>query len=380
MRIATAAIHTVDALADAHGAAVQPIYQSSTYHREHLEDDPVYMYARYGNPNRDALERTLAALEGADHGVCFASGMAAISAVLSLARTGEHVLIASDIYGGTFNIGKEVLPRRGVEVSFFDPLDPESVDAEARPNTRLLIYEAPTNPTLRVPDIAAVAAKARARGVLSVFDNTFATPMLTRPRDYGVDVVVHSTTKFIGGHSDVTGGAVLTNDPKIHGFVLQELKLSGGVPEPFASWLTLRGVKSLSARMRVHCENAQRVAEFLRGHPQIASVHYPGLPDHPGHELAARQMGGRFGGVVAFEVHGGRDGASRCAQRTRLFHIGASLGGVESLLSYPPLFSHAGMTEAERVQRGIMPGLLRASVGLEDAEDLIADLDQALTT
>lgn len=378
MRFATAAIHTVDELADAHGAAVQPIYQSSTYHREHIEDDPAYMYARYGNPNRDALERTLAALEGAQHGVCFGSGMAAISSVLSLAQAGEHVLIASDIYGGTFNIGKDVLPRRGVEVSFFDALDPASVDREARPNTRLLIFEAPTNPTLRVPDIAAVASRARAHGISTIFDNTFATPLLTRPLEHGVDVVVHSTTKFIGGHSDVTGGAVLTNDPDIAEFALKELKLSGGMPEPFASWLTLRGVKSLQARMRVHCESAQRIAEFLAAHPKIAHVHYPGLPDHPGHALAARQMGGRFGGVVSFEVQGGREAASRFAHQARLFHIGASLGGVESLLSYPPLFSHAGMTEAERVQRGIVPGLLRASVGLEDVEDLIEDLDQAL--
>ena len=378
MRFATAAIHTVDALADAHGAAVQPIYQSSTYHRERIEDDPTYMYARYGNPNRDALERTLAALEGAEHGVCFGSGMAAISSVLSLAKTGEHVLIASDIYGGTFNIGKEILPRRGVEVSTFDALDPDSVDREARPNTRLLIYEAPTNPTLRVPDIAAVAAKTKAHGITSIFDNTFATPLLTRPLDHGVDVVVHSTTKFIGGHSDVTGGVVVTNDKGIADFALQELKLSGGMPEPFASWLTLRGVKSLQARMRVHCESAQRIAEFLQAHPKVVQVHYPGLPDHPGHALATRQMAGRFGGVVAFEVQGGREGASRFAHKAQLFHIGASLGGVESLLSYPPLFSHAGMTEAERVQRGIVPGLLRASVGLEDVEDLIEDLDQAL--
>lgn len=378
MRFSTAAIHAGDEPGDPLGASVKPIYQSSTYRWESLDQEPPFMYARYGNPNREALERTLAALENARFGVCFGSGMAAVSAALSLAKVGDHVLIAEDIYGGTFNLGTRVLPRNGVEVSFFNSLTPGGLEAAARPNTRLAVFESPTNPTLRIADIAGVASEASSKGITTVFDNTFATPFLTRPLDLGVDVVVHSTTKYLGGHTDVTGGAALTNDPAIHAHLLETLKTVGGVPEPFASWLTLRGVKTLSPRMRMHCDNAATVAAYLAGHPKIERVHYPGLPDHPQRDLAARQMGGRYGGMLAFEVAGGREAAFAFAERTRVMHIAASLGGVESLLSYPPLFSHAGLTEEQRLARGIPPNLLRASIGLEDPEDLIEDLAQAL--
>lgn len=336
------------------------------------------MYARYGNPNRDALERTLASLENARFGVCFASGMAAVAAAMSLAKAGDHVLVAEDIYGGTFNLATRVLPRNGVEVSFFDSLAAGGLEEAARPNTRLAVFESPTNPTLRIADIEAVAGAARARGIVSVFDNTFATPFLTRPLDLGVDVVVHSTTKFLAGHTDVTGGAALTNDPEIHAHLLEHLKTSGGVPEPFASWLTLRGVKTLPARMRVHCDNAAAIASYLAAHPKIERVYYPGLADGPSRGVAERQMGGRFGGLVSFEVAGGRSEAFAFAERVRVMQIAASLGGVETLLSYPPLFSHAGLTEEQRLARGIGPNLMRASVGLEDIEDLIEDFAQAL--
>lgn len=379
MRFATRAIHGGGGGdKDGYGASVRPIYQSSTYRWESLEREPPFMYARYGNPNRSELEERLASLEGANHGVCFASGMAALSAALALAQAGDHVLVADAIYGGTAAIAEKLLPRHGVEVSTFEALDASSLAAVARPNTRLAVFESPTNPTLRIVDIASVASAAKQLGILTIFDNTFATPYLTQPLSLGVDVVVHSTTKYLGGHSDVTGGAALTNDPALHDHLLEQLKLGGGVPEPFSSWLTLRGVKTLPARMRVHCDNAARVAEHLAAHPKVKRVCYPGLAEPDVRSLAARQMSGRFGGMVAFELDGGRDAAFGFAERTRVFHIAASLGGVESLLSYPPMFSHAGLTEEEREARGITPGLIRASVGLEDCDDLLEDLDQAL--
>ncbi|MCO5298136.1 MAG: aminotransferase class I/II-fold pyridoxal phosphate-dependent enzyme [Fimbriimonadaceae bacterium] len=378
MRFSTRAVHGAGTFEDGVGASVRPIYQSSTFRWESLEREPPFMYARYGNPNRAELEATLAALEGAEYGACFSSGMAALAAAMSLAQAGDHVVLADAIYGGTAALAAKLLPRHGIEVSSFDSLKPESLRAAARPNTKLVFYESPTNPTVEVVDIAAVAAVAKQLGILTVFDNTFATPYLTRPLSLGADVVVHSTTKYLGGHSDVTGGAALTNDAAIHAHLLEQLKLGGAVPEPFASWLTLRGVKTLPARMRVHCDNAARVAEHLAAHPKVRRVCYPGLAEPDVRALAARQMEGRFGGIVAFELEGGRDAAFQFAERTRVFHIAASLGGVESLLSYPPLFSHAGLTEEERQARGITPGLLRASVGLEDIDDLVEDLDRAL--
>lgn len=378
MRFATRAIHGAEGGSDDFGAAVRPIYQTTTFRWESLEREPEYMYARYGNPNRAALESTLAALEGAEYGTCFSSGMAALAAAMALAEAGDHVLLADAIYGGTAALAAKLLPRSGVEVGTFDSLDPQSLSAAARPNTRLVFFESPVNPTLEVVDIGSVATVAKQLGILTIFDNTFATPFLTRPLEWGVDVVIHSTTKYLGGHSDVTGGAALTNDPAIHERLLEQLKLGGAVPEPFASWLTLRGVKTLPARMRIHCEGAAQVAAFLADHPRIVRVGYPGNADPAVRELARRQMGGLFGGMVAFEVEGGRDGAFRLAERTRVFSVAASLGGVESLLSYPPLLSHAALSEERRLALGITPGLLRASIGLEDVDDLLEDLDQAL--
>ncbi len=303
--------------------------------------------------------------------------MAAIVAAFSLLQAGDHVLVASDIYGGTFRVAEKLLPRQGIRVDTFDSARPESIFEVAGPETKLLIFETPSNPNLRVADIAAVVSVARELGILTVFDNTFASPALQRPLDLGVDIVVHSTTKYISGHSDIIGGALVTNDEDIATRAFEYAKTVGAVPSPFDCWLTLRGVKTLSVRMQRHCENALALARFLESHPKVASVTYPGLASHPDHEIAARQMSG-FGGMIAFEVVGTPEDAKRVAEATRLFLLAESLGGVESLIGYPPLMSHATMTEEERVARGIPPTMLRLSVGIEDIDDLIADLDQAL--
>lgn len=377
MRFATQAIRVAQDPDLAHGAVINPIYQTTTFAWKSLDELPQFDYTRVGNPNRHALEQVLAALEGARFCTVFSSGMAAVMAALCELRVGDTMLIADDIYGGTHRVAENEMPRQGVQVRSFDSLRPESIREAARDGAKLLIFESPTNPNLRLADIEATVAIAKELGIRTVFDNTFASPALQNPLALGVDVVVHSTTKYIAGHSDVIGGAVLTNDESIWAGVFEYIKTVGSNPSPFDCWLALRGVKTLAIRMRQHCENAMAVAKFLESHPKVARVHYPGLPSHPQHELAARQMRG-FGGMVSFEVAGGADAARRMAESTRYFLLAESLGGVESLIGYPPLMSHATMSEEERVSRGIPPTLLRLSVGIEDAADLLEDLDQAL--
>jgi cystathionine beta-lyase/cystathionine gamma-synthase len=285
--------------------------------------------------------------------------------------------MAGDIYGGTFRVGEKILPRQGITVSEFCAHEPLSIRDVVQENTKMLIFETPTNPSVRVSDIAAVTKVAKAHGLIVVFDNTFASPALQNPLDLGVDIVVHSTTKYISGHSDVIGGAVVTRDSDIHNAIFEWNKAVGSNPSPFDCWLSLRGVKTLACRMEVHCRNAQKVAEFLESHPKVAKVHYPGLPNHPDHQVAKRQMKA-FGGMMAFEVAGGGEAARRVAEGTNVFLLAESLGGVESLLGYPPLMSHATMSEEQRLLKGIPPSLLRLSIGIEDSQDLIDDLDQAL--
>ncbi len=377
MRFSTKAIRVGQDPDPKFRAVIPPLYQSATFAWEDLDHIPSIDYTRCTNPNREVLEQVIASLENGKHCVAFSSGMAAIAAAFSLLQNGDHMLMAGDIYGGTFRLGEKVLPRQGISVTEFCAHEPLSIRDVVQENTKLLIFETPTNPNLRVSDIAAVTKIAKEFGLIVVFDNTFASPALQNPLDLGVDIVVHSTTKYISGHSDVIGGAVVTNDDEIYQTVFEWNKAIGAVPSPFDCWLSLRGVKTLGCRMDAHCRNAMAVADFLSSHPKVARVHYPGLATHPDYPVARKQMRG-FGGMVACEVAGDAAAARRVSESTRVFLLAESLGGVESLLGYPPLMSHATMTEEQRLAKGIPPTLLRLSVGIEDPQDLIEDLDQAL--
>jgi cystathionine beta-lyase/cystathionine gamma-synthase len=378
MRFATKALRVGQELDPKYRAVIQPLYQSATFGWEDLDHIPDIDYTRCQNPNRKTLEKVIASLENGEHAVLFASGMAAIVGSLSLLQQGDHLLMAGDIYGGTFRVGEKLLPRQGISVTEFCAHNPLTINDSVQPNTKLLIFETPTNPSVRVSDIAAVVKIAKAHNLIVVFDNTFASPALQNPLDLGVDIVVHSTTKYISGHSDVIGGAAVTNDADLYTALYEWNKAVGAVPSPFDCWLSLRGVKTLSCRMAAHCRNAQAVAEFLSGHPKVSRVHYPGLPDHPDHAVAKSQMKGGFGGMMAFELKGGTESARKFAESTEVFLLAESLGGVESLIGYPPLMSHATMTEAQRISKGIPGNLLRLSIGIEDVDDLIEDLEQAL--
>jgi cystathionine gamma-synthase len=370
----TLAIHAGQDPEPTTGAVVTPIYQTSTFAQTAVGEHRGYEYSRSGNPTRTALEACLAALEGGSHGLAFASGLAAADAVLRLLRPGDHVLIPDDAYGGTYRLVARVHALTGVA---FDPVrfgDPDAVSATWRPETRMVWLESPTNPTLSIADIAAVTATAHERGAVSVVDNTFATPYLQRPLALGADVVVHSTTKYLGGHSDVVGGAVVVRDPELAARLAFVQNAAGAVPGPFDCFLTLRGVKTLAVRMDRHCSNAAAVAGLLASHPRVRTVHYPGLASHPGHAVAARQMRG-FGGMVSFTVDGGEDMALEVARRTRVFTLAESLGAVESLIEHPSRMTHASVVESPL---SVDPTLLRLSVGLETSADLLADLSDAL--
>jgi len=379
MRFSTKAIRVGQSPDGDYGAVINPIFQSATFTWRNLDTIPPHDYTRVSNPNRSSLEEVVAALENGRYCTLFSSGMAAIVAALSLLKSGDHLLVAGDIYGGTHRVAEELLPRQGIECSSFDSKNPASIADVIRPNTKMLIFESPTNPNLTLADISAIAAEAKRHGIQTIFDNTFASPYLQNPLNLGIDIVIHSTTKYIAGHSDVIGGAVITNDESIHHHVFEFNKTIGAVPSPFDCWLTLRGVKTLSLRMERHCSNAQKVAEHLEAHPLVAKVHYPGLPSHPDHELAKLQMRD-FGGMMAVEIKGSEAQARKFAESTKVFLLAESLGGIESLIGYPPLMSHACLTEEQRLERGILPNVLRLSIGIEDINDLIEDLDQALET
>lgn len=359
-------------------AVVPPIYQSSTFAWEDLDHIPRIDYSRCQNPNRDMLEQVIAALEGGQFATLFSSGMAAVAACFSLLKQGDHLLVANDIYGGTFRLAEKYLPKSGISYSSFDAQNPASIEALVQPNTKMLIFEGPTNPTMRVPNIAEVTKVAKANGLTVVFDNTFASPALQNPLAHGVDIVLHSTTKYISGHSDVVGGATITNDESLALEIFEWNKAYGCNPSPFDNWLSLRGLRTLGCRMEKHCANAQAVAEALEANPRVTKVHYPGLPSHPDFETAKTQMRG-FGGMVSFEL-GTVEETKWVAEHLSIFLLAESLGGVESLVAYPPLMSHATMTEEQRVERGIPPTMLRLSVGIEDVRDLIEDLNQAIAS
>ena len=377
MKFATKAIHAGQAADEATGATIVPIYQTSTFTQSGIHQHKGYEYSRTGNPTRAALEECIAALEGGAFGLAFASGLAATTAVLSLLKPGDHVVSAEDIYGGTYRLFEKVLRPQGITFTYVDGADPANIDSALKPETRLIWIESPTNPLLQLVDIAAVSAIAKAHGVPLAVDNTFATPALQRPLEFGADIIVHSTTKYIGGHSDVVGGAVVLNDEALYRDIKFYQNAAGAIPGPFDAWLTLRGVKTLQVRMRKHSENAQRIAEFLQTHPRVEAVHYPGLPTHPQHDLAKRQMEG-FGGMVSFQIQGGRPAVDAFVSALKVFSFAESLGGVESLCCYPSEMTHGSVPREERERRGITDGTLRLSVGIEDADDLIEDLGAAL--
>ena len=361
------------------GAVATPIYQTSTFAQREILGDPPYCYTRTANPTRDALEQNLAAVEGARHGVALASGMSAINTTLNLLQTGDHVVACNDLYGGAYRIFTKLYTRFGIEFTFVDATDPEIVREAIRPHTRIVWLETPSNPLLRITDIETCAAIAHDAGALCVVDNTFATPLLQQPLKLGADIVIHSTTKYIAGHSDVLGGAVLTDSDTLHDQLRFYQNACGAVPGPQDCFLILRGIKTLELRVERHCRNAQRVAEFLARHPSVTRVNYPGLPDHPSHQLAARQQKA-FGGVVSFEIDGGVHAVQRFASHTRLWSLAESLGGVKSLWCHPASMTHAAVEPEVRRRNGLGDGLIRLSVGIEDAGDLIAELDQALRT
>jgi cystathionine gamma-synthase len=372
----TLAIHAAQDPEPVTGAVVPPIFATSTYQQEAVGSPRQgYEYSRTANPTRRALEQCLAALEAGQRGLAFASGLAAEDTLLrSVCGPGDHVVIPDDAYGGTYRLFARVAERWGLRWSSAPLHDLEAVAAALRPETRLLWVETPTNPLLRIADVAALSEIAHDAGVRVVVDNTFASPYLQRPLQLGADVVVHSTTKYCGGHSDVVGGALVVADPALGEELAYHQNAMGGVAGPFDAWLTLRGLKTLAVRMERHCDNAERVAQFLLGQPEVAQVLYPGLPGHPGHALAVRQMR-RFGGIVSFRTRGGEEAAVAACNRARLFVLGESLGGVESLIEHPGRMTHAS---AAGSPLEVPPDLVRLSVGLEAADDLVADLAQAL--
>ena len=373
---ATRAIHAGQDADPATGATITPVYLTSTYTQGGIGEDVRYEYSRTGNPTREALETCLASLEGAEHGLAFASGSAATAAVLSLLRPGDHVVAGDDLHGGTYRLFERVWRPLGVSFSYVDARRPEAIAEALGDATRLVWIETPSNPLLRLADIAAVAEVTRDARLPLAVDNTFATPFFQNPLALGADVVVHSTTKYIGGHSDVVGGAVLTSDAELHERMKFYQNSAGAVPGAFDAWLTLRGVKTLSVRMQRHAENAVLLAAHLRDSSWAHDVVYPGLTDHPQHELASRQMRG-FGGMVTFTLPGGRAAADAFVRRLRLFSFAESLGGVESLVCHPATMTHAAIPPDERAARGIGDGTLRLSVGIENVEDLVTDLEQA---
>jgi cystathionine gamma-synthase len=369
----TRAIHVGQDPEPVTGAVTVPIFQTSTFAQPRVGEHTGYEYARTGNPTRTALQECLAALEDTDEAVCFASGLAAEDAVFRLLSPGDHVVMANDVYGGTWRQVAQVHARWGIEVSAVDLADLDAVEAAITPATRMVWAETPSNPLLKILDLAALAELAHDRGALMVADNTFATPYLQQPAALGADLVVHSTTKYLGGHSDVVGGAVCTDAATARDLTFLQNAV-GAVPGPFDAFLTLRGVKTLAVRMDRHCANAERIAGHLVEHPAVTEVLYPGLPGHPGHELAARQMSG-FGGMISFRVDGGIAAAKRVAEATELFFLAESLGGVESLIEHPGIMTHASVAGTDLE---VPDDLLRISVGIEAVDDLLADLDRAL--
>ncbi len=378
MNFATKAIHAGVEPDPTTGAIMTPIYQTSTFVQESPGKHKGYEYARTQNPTRTALQHNLAALENGRHGICYASGLAATDAILKLYRPGDEIVVSSDLYGGTYRIMTRVFQEFGLRFRFVDLADPAHLEAALTPATKMVWIETPTNPLMRLVDITAIATITKARGIQLVVDNTFASPYLQTPLDLGADIVVHSATKYLGGHSDTVMGAIVLNDDETAQKLAFIQNACGAVPGPQDCFLVLRGIKTLHVRMQRHCENALAVARYLKQHPKVAHVYYPGLSDHPGHDLAKRQMRD-FGGMLSFELNGDSlDEAVRVMERIRVFSLAESLGGVESLCTHPASMTHASIPKEERLKNGLRDTLIRLSVGIEDSQDLIADLEQAI--
>ncbi len=359
------------------GSIVPPIYQTATYVLDEVGRDKGFDYTRSTNPTRQVLEDNLAAIEGGKYGICFSSGMAAVDAVSKLLSAGDHVVCSDDVYGGVSRHFNKVLARYGLSFTYVDTSEPETVRQAIRPETKLLWVETPTNPLLKVTDIEAMAAIAKEHGLTFGVDSTFATPVFLRPLELGADIVMHSTTKYLSGHNQLIGGVIVTDREDIRDEMKFVQKTIGAVPSPFDCWLTLAGVKTLHLRMARHAENAQRVAEFLEAHDKVARVIYPGLPSHPQHAVAKAQMSG-FSGMISFELTGGIAAGTALMNGVELCALAESLGAVETMITHPATMTHAEVPEAERRARGLSDGLVRLSVGIEDCDDIIADLAQAL--
>ena len=374
--LATRAVHAGQEPEPLAGAVTMPIFQTSTYVQQGIGKNKGFDYARTINPTRQALERNIAALEGGKHGFAFSSGMGAEHTVLTLLSAGDHVVCGENVYGGTHRLMDKILTRLGLTFSFVDTRDVANVERAITPKTKMLFIETPTNPLMRIADLEAIGALAKSRKLLFVVDNTFATPVFQRPIEHGADIVLHSVTKYLNGHSDMFGGMAVVTDDELADRIQFIQKSVGAVPGPMDAWLALRGVKTLTLRMKQHDANGRRIASWLESDKRVQQVFYPGLPSHPQHDLACRQMSG-FGGMLSIEL-GSLENANRLVSRTRLFALAESLGGVESLIGHPASMTHAAVPADMRKAMGLSDGLVRLSVGIEDVDDLIADLDQAL--
>jgi cystathionine gamma-lyase len=377
MKFATKVIHAGQQPDPTTGAVIPPIFQTALFAQQGLGEQKGYVYSRVSNPTQRMLEECLASLENGKYGLAFASGMAAENAVLGLLSAGDHIVSCDDIYGDTYRLFDRALRRYQIETSYVSARSIADYEQAVRPTTRMIWLETPTNPLLHLVDIQAVAEIAHRHNLLLVVDNTFASPYFQQPLRLGADIVVHSTTKYLNGHSDAIGGAVVINNEKLSRSLKSQQILAGAIPGPFEAWLTLRGIKTLDVRMRQHEENARVVAAYLSAHPRVEQVYYPGLSSHPDHELAKRQMSG-FGGMVSFHLKGALADVDAVVRRLKIFTLAVSLGGVESLVCHPGSMTHVSVPSAVRETRGLTETLLRLSVGIEDSEDLLADLEQAL--
>ncbi len=378
MKFSTKAIHAGCEADSATGAIMTPIYQTSTYIQESPGVHKGFEYSRTQNPTRMALEQNLAAIENGTHGFCFGSGMAAIDCVIKLLSPGDEVISTNDLYGGSYRIFTKIFAQYGIKFHFVGMESLEAVSAKINANTKLIWVETPTNPTLKIIDIKAMSALAKANSLMLAVDNTFATSYLQNPLDLGADIVMHSATKYLGGHSDVVLGALVVKDADLAERIAFIQNSSGGVCGPFDSWLVLRGIKTLAVRMKAHSENGSRIARFLKEHPLVNNVYWPGLSDHPNHDIACSQMND-FGGMLSFDLkEDSQDKAFSILSAFKLFSLAESLGGVESLCGHPASMTHAAIPREERIQSGVTDSLIRLSVGIEDVEDLLADLEQAL--
>ena len=377
-RFETRAIHAGCEPDSGTGAIMTPIFQTSTYVQESPGKHKGYDYSRTHNPTRTALEKNIASLEEGNYGLAFSSGMSAISTITHMLNAGDHIICSDDVYGGTFRLFDKVLKKFNLEFDFIDLTSLQSLERYIKNTTKLVWLESPSNPLLKLIDIEATARIAKSRGIVTVVDNTFATPFFQKPLKLGADIVMHSTTKYLNGHSDVIGGALVMNDQELYNKLQFLQNAAGGVPGPFDCFLVLRGIKTLAIRMERHAENALKIAQFLENHPKVRKVIYPGLNSHPQHEIAKRQMTG-FGGIVTFFIKGGLEAARKFLERVKVFSLAESLGGVESLIEHPAIMTHASLPKEVREKIGISDELIRVSVGIEHVDDLISDLKQALT-